>query len=294
MLGNLFELGVTSVRRYGSAIAIWVVFMAVAVTLWLTQDNIFYLFNFAYIGTCVAVGAVLMSLKKKGARRFVQLAVGLYLLVFVGLISQENMQIEGFWYYLFLGIFQGATIHYLVAKIAGPVLFGRGWCGYACWTAMVLDFLPWKRSPGRKAGLGWIRYALFVAALALVGATFVFHVASEHLYFIMFIVGNIAYYAVGIALAAALRDNRAFCKYICPVGVFMKPGARVSIMRVVCDESKCTKCGACKRVCPMDVDMTDNARTRVNGTECILCGDCANACPHGALDIKAGGGKTQG
>ena len=50
------------------------------------------------------------------------------------------MQIEGFLYYLFTGVFEAATIHYAIAKIFGPLLFGRGWCGYACWTAMVLDF----------------------------------------------------------------------------------------------------------------------------------------------------------
>lgn len=55
------------------------------------------------------------------------------------------MQIEGFWYYLFLGVFEAATIHYAVAKIFDPLLFGRGWCGYACWTAMVLDFLPYQQ-----------------------------------------------------------------------------------------------------------------------------------------------------
>ena len=68
------------------------------------------------------------------------------MLLYLGVISCENMQIEGFWYYLFLGVFEAATIHYTVAKIFGPLFFGRGWCGYACWTAMVLDFLPYKLS----------------------------------------------------------------------------------------------------------------------------------------------------
>lgn len=45
--------------------------------------------------------------------------VGLYMLVYLGLICQENMQIEGFWYYLFTGVFEAATIHYAVAKICG-------------------------------------------------------------------------------------------------------------------------------------------------------------------------------
>lgn len=49
------------------------------------------------------------------------------------------MQIEGFWYYLFSGVVGAGVLHYLIAKIFGPLLFGRGWCGYACWTAMILS-----------------------------------------------------------------------------------------------------------------------------------------------------------
>ena len=91
------------------------------------------------------------------------------MLLYLGVISRENMQIEGFWYYLFLGVFEAATIHYAVAKIFGPLLFGRGWCGYACWTAMVLDFLPYKQpQKPRKEKLGILRYVMFLLSLALV------------------------------------------------------------------------------------------------------------------------------
>ena len=98
----------------------------------------------ASVRGALSLGIFLFMRNYRYARRFVQLLVGLYMLVYLGLISQENMQIEGFWYYLFTGVFEAATIHYAVAKIFGPLLFGRGWCGYACWTAMVLDFLPYK------------------------------------------------------------------------------------------------------------------------------------------------------
>ena len=100
--------------------------------MWLTKDNVFYLLNFSYIGTSIALGLLLFQLNEKYARRIVQLLVGLYMLIYLGIICQENMQIEGFWYYLFTGVFEAATIHYAVAKIFGPLLFGRGWCGYAC------------------------------------------------------------------------------------------------------------------------------------------------------------------
>lgn len=131
-------------RKYIWSVIILAIFETVAVTLWLTKDNLFYLLNFSYIGISISLGIFLFIRKYKYARRIVQLLVGLYMLIYLGLICNENMQIEGFWYYLFTGVFEAATIHYAVAKIFGPFLFGRGWCGYACWTAMVLDFLPYK------------------------------------------------------------------------------------------------------------------------------------------------------
>ena len=159
-------------KKYALPVLMLAVFEAVAVTLWLTKDNIFYLFNFSYIGCSIALGVFLFIRKYKHARRIVQLLVGLYMLVYLGLICRENMQIEGFWYYLFTGVFEAATIHYAVAKIFGPLIFGRGWCGYACWTAMVLDFLPYKvpARPGKK--LGWIRYVTFALSLVFVSALF--------------------------------------------------------------------------------------------------------------------------
>ena len=136
----------------------WLLFETIAITLWLTRDNIFYLFNFSYIGTCLSLGIFFYTKRLKYARNIVQFAVGLYMLVYLGLLSSENMQIEGFWYYLFLGVFEAAVIHYAVAKIFGPLLFGRGWCGYACWTAMILDLLPYKLPKEPRKKFGFIRY----------------------------------------------------------------------------------------------------------------------------------------
>ena len=117
------------IKAYLQPLIILLVFEAVAVTLWLTKHNPFYLFNFSYIGLSISLGMFLFIRKNRHARRIVQLLVGLYMLVYLGLISRENMQIEGFWYYLFTGVFEAATIHYAVAKLFGPLLFGRGWCG---------------------------------------------------------------------------------------------------------------------------------------------------------------------
>lgn len=271
-------------KKYFMPAFMLAVFEIVAITLWLTKDNLFYLLNFSYIGFAIFLGLVLFIKKHKHARRVTQLLVGTYMLLYLGVACNENMQIEGFWYYLFTGVFEAATIHYAVAKIFGPVIFGRGWCGYACWTAMILDFLPYKTPQEPRKKIGWIRYITFAASLIFVATLFLAHVgALEKIMFRAFIIGNVLYYSVGIWLAFLFKDNRAFCKYICPVTVFMKPMSYFSLLRIKCDKDKCISCGKCRRACPMNVDMTDNSRKRENGTECILCFECVKACPKNAL-----------
>lgn len=271
-------------KKYGLSLFILLIFESVAVVLWLTKDNLFYFFNFSYIGLSIALGLLLFARSYPHARRIVQLLVGLYMLIYLGLICNENMQIEGFWYYLFSGVFEAATIHYAVAKIFGPLLFGRGWCGYACWTAMVLDFLPYPVPRRPRKSIGWIRCVTFAASLIFVSSLFLAQVANlERILFWSFLIGNVLYYAVGIALACVFQDNRAFCKYVCPITVFLKPMSYFSLTRIACDKTRCIDCGKCKKVCPMDVDMTDNSRKRANGTECILCMECVKACPKDAL-----------
>lgn len=271
-------------KNYLLPIIILAIFETVAITLWQTKDNVFYLFNFSYIGVSIALGMFLLSREYKHARRIVQLLVGLYMLIYLGLICRENMQLEGFWYYLFTGVFEAATIHYAVAKIFGPLIFGHGWCGYACWTAMVLDFLPYKVPQQPRKKIGWIRYITFAISFVFVAALFLAKVGNiERIMFWAFIVGNLTYYIVGIAMAFALKDNRAFCKYVCPITVFLKPMSYFAMFRIRCKEDACIHCGKCKRVCPMDVDITDNSRKRTNGTECILCMECVKNCPKGAL-----------
>ena len=110
-------------RKYIASLLLFLLFETVAITLWKAKGNLFYLLNFSYIGGCLALETALFTAGKRYARHFVQLTVGSYMLLYLGVISCENMQIEGFWYYLFLGVFEAATIHYAVAKIFGPLFF---------------------------------------------------------------------------------------------------------------------------------------------------------------------------
>ena len=246
-------------KKYLPSLVMFAVFETVAVGLWLAKGNPFYLWNFTYIGGCISLGLALFAAGRPWARQFVQWAVGCYLLFYLGIACRENLQIEGFWYYLFLGSFEAATIHYAVAKIGGPLLFGRGWCGYACWTAMVLDVLPWRQRESPRKNLGFLRYLTFAFSLAVTAGLFLSKPAHlERIMFWLFLGGNLVYYITGVLLAWRLRDNRAFCKYLCPITVFLKPMSRFSLLRVHCDETVCIQCGSCETRCPFGVAIREN------------------------------------
>ena len=262
------------------------VFIVIAAAMYLATSNTFFIFNFLYIGSAISIGLFFMARNNMYARNIVMLAVGSYLFFYVGILGHENLSMSGFWYYLFLGVFEAAVVHFLVAKILGPLLFGRGWCGYACWTAMVLDLLPYKVPQNPRRNWGHVRYVLFAGILCGVVVLFFLKLSDlDLIIYYLFIAENLAYYAVGIILAYKLKDNRAFCKYVCPITVFLKISSYFSLLRVKVDEDRCVECGKCVKSCPMDVDMLDNSRKRENATECILSLNCIRSCSKDALKL---------
>lgn len=257
------------------------------------------LIMFGYIGTSVGLGlglyAVLPKKQKPIGRRLTLFLVGAYLIGFAVFMGHENSQLEGFFFGLLVDIIQMGVFHYLIAKIFGPLLFGRLWCGWACWTVMVLDLLPFKQPAGRLPGRwGWLRYLHFGLSLALVLLlVFVFGFrdgAAGTTAVTWFVVGNLTYYAIGIILAYALKDNRAFCKYVCPVSVPLKVTSRFSLIKIGSTGKPCNDCGACVKMCPMDIRIPEyiNNGQRVLSTECSLYQTCITVCAKDALKLTFG------
>ena len=274
-------------------------FWGLALWGWLASGYTMPLIMFGYIGTTLGVGlglyATLPRRRKPFGRRLTLFMIGLFLVGYAIFMGRENAQLEGFLFGLFTGAVQMGVVHYVIAKLVGPLLFGRLWCGWACWTVMVLDLLPFRRSAGRVPGRwGWLRYLHFGISTALVLAL-VYLVgfrdgATGTTAVIGFIAGNLAYYAIGIGLAYALKDNRAFCKYVCPVSVPLKITSRFSLLKIKGEPDKCTACRACEKQCPMDIRISDYTKAggRVLSTECSLCQTCITVCPQEALKLSFG------
>ncbi|MCA9913446.1 MAG: 4Fe-4S binding protein [Anaerolineae bacterium] len=277
-------------------VSIMLVLWGIAFVQWfLRGDGLLSLF-IAYIGLLVGLGIgmyiALPDRKRPQAQRVVHLMVGSLLLVTAIFSDHGNMQIEG----LFFGVLLLAgyiVLHYALAKVVGPLVIGRIWCGWACWFTMIFDFLPYPYSRYRKPGnWGMIRYLHFFGSLALVLVLwFAFDYRDGALGnsgMQWFVIGLALYYMVGIAMAFWLKDNRAFCKYLCPIAVPMKATSRYALLKVTGEPSHCQDCEACVEMCPMNIRIKDYIvlGERVLSTECTLCQTCINICPHDSLKLS--------
>lgn len=317
MLANL--------KKFFPGLVIIILFYILAFALRNVKE--FFLFNFMTIGTLVGLGfglwPILSPQNRDTLRKVTQLLLGGYIFFAFGIgliypffnsLRTENMQIEGFWFYLILGGIAGTVYHYLIAKIAGPFIFGRTFCGWVCWTAAVLDFFPWNKKNQRiTKKWDYFRLVHFSLSLALIlvllysfnyvgiepsrvrtdGFPAVSTIATKYIAlkeFWWFLIGNSLYFLLAIVLAYLLKDNRAFCKYVCPITVLMRLGTRFSLLKIKTDKDNCEQCGKCEEHCLMDIQIREFAKEgkRISSSECIICLDCARVCPNNNLRASFG------
>lgn len=267
----------------------------------------YFFFIFTWIGACITFGD-LISRGAKDQQLGRKLAILLILplfLVFFGILQRENMQMEETIFYLAYffagGIFTRVLIHFAIAKVVGPFIWGRGFCGWACWTAAVLEWLPIKENRPIPKGLTYIRIPVLVLTILIP----FFMIQSGYDYFnkhiagdmggliqtakldqfYWFLAGNVLYYVSGIILAFVFRKKRAFCKIACPVSLVMKAQTAIALLKVSPSGKKCIECGKCNTECPMDVHVMSyiSKGKKVSSTECINCGTCSQVCPANAI-----------
>ena len=121
------------------------IFYSVAWWRYSATGRVFYVYNFGYIGTALALGVFLSSAMPQRhilwGRRIAQFLIGSYLLVYVGFVRRENMQIEGFFFYLLAACSPEPRCTILSPKSSGRPssiavgadgLAGRRWCSICC------------------------------------------------------------------------------------------------------------------------------------------------------------------
>ncbi|HMP43023.1 MAG TPA: hypothetical protein PKA05_21795, partial [Roseiflexaceae bacterium] len=105
-----------------------------------------------------------------------------------------------------------------------------------------------------------------------------------------FLGGNLLYAVLGITLAFVLKDNRAFCKYACPVSVPLRIGAPAALLKIRGTTGECCEQLVCEKVCPMDIRISEYVTSgrRITARECILCQACIDVCPKNELSLSFG------
>ena len=186
-------------------------------------------------------------------------------------------------------------------------VFGRAVCGWACPFGLFQDLLAGlgpRRKLARNNRWAWMRYAVLVG-LAVIGA----FAAGSPIFCKLCPAGTLGAGIPQVILRPSLRQmigplywvkigllatlvvvaffvKRPFCRFLCPLGAVYSPFNRVSLMRMRVDYSACTKCNACKHVCPVDIAIYEDP----DSDACIRCLECTR-CP--AVSVAYGPTKSE-
>ena len=180
------------------------------------------------------------------------------------------------------------------------IIRGRAFCGWTCPVNFLLEGVDWLRA---KLGMNLVEHALprhtkvwlavIVLAASALSGVLVFEAFSPISAInkgILFgsVTGLIV--LVAIVVAELFWAHRIWCRALCPLGGFYEVLGKVGVFSVAMDYDACTHCGICQKVCLCDPeileDVLDQNATRVCAGDCMLCGECVDACPTKALSIR--------
>ncbi len=182
-------------------------------------------------------------------------------------------------------------------------LWGRFFCGYLCTFGALQELMAFagkKLLPGMKRVpekadklLKYVKYGVLFAVVLLVWALQlpVDSSFSPWGVFGALLSGNttllsasIPTLGFGLLLAIfilSLFVERAFCRYLCPLGALFTPLSAGRLFRIRRLETACSGCQQCTRACAMGVTVHEDQFVRSG--ECIDCMRCMAVCHPQAL-----------
>jgi len=192
-----------------------------------------------------------------------------------------------------------------IGLLVGVIVAGAAFCGWICPFGTLQDGLTWLR---RKLHLRqlripektdrWLRYARFV----ILGLILYKTIATVKLWFAgydpyrtIFGLGWIfefnlaeqwpAYLIALLVIVFSFWVQRAWCKYLCPLGGALSLLGHLSFLRIRRSTEACKGCAVCDTPCPVGI-VVSRANPRVS-TNCIGCLACVEACPrHATLEVQ--------
>jgi len=198
------------------------------------------------------------------------------------------------------GIVAGSFVVFALMLLTA-VFFGRLYCGWLCPAGGLQEacFGINSKAAGGKADrlkyvvwVVWIGGIVFAAAAAGGLREVDFFYATTGGISIGEPAGFIMYYIVVAVIAgtAVIFGRRAFCRYLCWMAPFMVLGVKLQrllglpALHLEAEARNCVQCGACSRRCSMGLDVMAMVReNKLTHPECILCGECVDACPQRAV-----------
>jgi len=217
----------------------------------------------------------------------------------MGIHAVGSIGIEALFSGLARGVLNAGFIFWMLVFVSA-VLMGRAFCGWFCWFGGYLELVEWGIGDKLKikipkrillylgvipfVSLGLKVYGAWLSSWIMKGfpAEFIFRLADVEPWGgqqtgISIIITLILYGPVLLFVFG----QRAWCRYLCPIGALLKVFNGVKIGKVRLVNEECIGCGKCNRVCQMQVDVLGDLNTygEVRDSNCIVCLKCTDECP---------------
>jgi ferredoxin-type protein NapH len=213
------------------------------------------------------------------------------------------------------GIVNGSMVVFGLMFLSSLFL-GRLWCGWVCPVGGLGEIaFPINNKPVTGKKIDWIKWVIWFPWLGIIiwsvisaggyravnllldtenGISVAGSADRPILYAYVIFYGVIFLFFI----LSVLVGRRAGCHTICWMAPFMIVGRKLRntlawpSLRLVADPEKCTDCLTCTSNCPMSLDVNGMVKkSRMENSECILCGSCVDGCAKKAILYSFSAGK---